>query len=89
LKGLKGLRVLDLRNTKVTDAGLKELRAFPELRTLAVGLHYCVTDDGLREIAALKQLRTLYLHRGSSSRWTPAGVEDLRKALPNCTIISW
>jgi len=42
-----------------------------------------VTDAGLKNLAALGQLRTLHVARTSV---TPAGVTELKKSLPFCTI---
>src|SRR5262245_1906787 len=51
---------LDLHNTPVTDAGLKELAAFKNLQALDLtGTE--VTDGGLKDLAALKSLRVLDL----------------------------
>src|SRR5690348_11073965 len=53
---------VELGNTPVKDADLKDLRAFPGLRTLHL-LGTDVTDAGLREIRELKGLQTLNLRR--------------------------
>jgi hypothetical protein len=42
-----------------------------------------VTDAGLKELVGLEQLRNLNLRR---ARVTAAGIAELRKALPQCTI---
>jgi internalin A len=42
-----------------------------------------ITDAGLKELAALRNLQRLKL---ASRDVTDAGVEELRKALPNCDI---
>lgn len=43
-----------------------------------------VTDAGLKELAQLKNLKRLVLTRTDVS---DGGVEELKKALPNCEII--
>ena len=73
---------LDLSNTQVTDASLKELAGLKQLRTLNLS-NTQVTDAGLKELAGLKQLQTLYLYR---AQVTDAGVRKLKKALPIVTI---
>jgi len=57
--GLKGLRVLLISETEITDAGLKHLKDL-SLETLDVG-DTDVTDRGLKEIAAIKTLTGLDL----------------------------
>jgi hypothetical protein len=49
LKNLKGLQSLALSSTKVTDAGLKELRGLKGLRMLSL-LETKVTDAGVAEL---------------------------------------
>ena len=45
---------VDLRGTKVTDAGLKELKEFKDLQTLNLAATK-VTDAGLEELKELKR----------------------------------
>jgi hypothetical protein len=67
----------------VTDAGLKDLKELKNLTGLS--LQYCkVTDAGLKELAEIKTLKSLSL-RGNKGV-TAAGVEELKKALPDCKI---
>ncbi len=67
----------------ITDAGLKEVIAtFPNLNSLSIW-HGNFTADGLKALAGLKNLKTLTL---SAVEFTEKQAEDLRKALPNCTI---
>ena len=73
---------LDLNNTQVTDAGLKELAGLQSLQTLVL-FGTQVTDAGLKELAGLKSLRELWL---GDTQVTDAGVAQLRQALPNCRI---
>jgi hypothetical protein len=84
LKGLVNLRELDLFQTQVTDAGLVYLKEMAELRQLHLGATR-LTDAGLRHLAGLTNLKRLWLN------WeipvTHDGVEELRRALPNCEII--
>ena len=46
---MKKLTHLDLDNTKITDAGLKELKGLGTLRTLRIG-NTKVTDQGVTEL---------------------------------------
>ena len=73
LARLKRLRFLDLSNTRITDAGLKQLEVLPRLCSL--GLRDTpVSDDGLKQLKRLKQLRGLDL---SNTRITDAGLKQL------------
>ena len=45
------------------------------------GMHF--TNPGLKEVAAFKQLQALHLNR---TNVTDAGVDEFRKALPDCYI---
>ena len=72
---------LNLSSTKVTDAGLKELKDLKNLTTLY--LPAAVTDAGLKELKDLKNLTLLDLFDTSV---TDAGLKELKKALPNCRI---
>ena len=64
---------LDLSETHVTDAGLKELAGLKQLTTLDL-FGTQVTDAGLKELAGLMQLTTLYL---SETQVTDAGLKEL------------
>lgn len=58
LKGLTGLRVLELSGTWVGDAGLKELRGLTALQTLGLSSTW-VRGPGLKELAGMKGLQAL------------------------------
>jgi hypothetical protein len=64
---------LDLRETKVTDAGLKDLAGLQSLQVLRLSFTP-VTDAGLKELAGLKSLQVLSLH---STSVTDAGLKEL------------
>lgn len=49
LVNLAQMKVLDIRNTKVTDAGLKQLANLKQLTTLELG-GTKVTDAGIKEL---------------------------------------
>jgi hypothetical protein len=85
LAKLPKLEFLGLGGTKVTDAGLPALAAFPSLRELALP-GTAVTDKGLQSLAACKGLAILTL--GNKSKATPAGIDRLKKALPNLTVVT-
>src|SRR5437868_6633691 len=65
---------VDLDNTKVTDAGLKELKEVKSLQTLYLSVT-AVTDAGLKELKELKNLQTLYLN---GTKVTDRGLKELK-----------
>jgi hypothetical protein len=79
----KGLATLDLKNTVVTDKGLKSLAG---VSVSYLNLSGCagVTDAGLESIARLKGLEVVVL---AGTRVTTDGVASLKKALPDCNFI--
>ncbi len=80
LAGFAELKVLHLRHTKITDAGLRRLKGLKELRYLyLVGAP--VTDAGLVHLQGLSSLQELRL---DSTQVTDAGLEHL-KGLKNLT----
>ena len=60
LRPLAHLKHLDLRRTRVTDAGLRHLAGLGELEDLRLS-NTAVTDRGLTYLAALPSLRRLWL----------------------------
>lgn len=84
LKSASQLRQLRLAETAVTDAAVETLVALPALESLNL---YGTTfsDAGAEKLKAMKNLRSLYLWQTSVS---PEMVEALRKALPDCQIVT-
>jgi serine/threonine protein kinase len=82
LARFKQLRELRLDGTRVTDAALVSLPTLPELERLSLA-DTGVTDDGVKVLARVRTLRTLELE---GTKVTLAAVEELRKALPGCSI---
>lgn len=75
---LPRLLVLDLRQTKVSDAGLEALVGLKKLQTLNLyGTE--VTDAGLKALAKIKSLKNVYLWQ---SKATEGGVKQLTAAIP-------
>jgi Leucine-rich repeat (LRR) protein len=73
-----GLISLDLRQTKITDAGLESLIGLKKLQTLNLyGTE--ITDAGLKHLAKIKSLKNVYLWQ---SKATKAGVKQLIAAVP-------
>ena len=82
LASLESLTSLNLRSTKVTDAGLKHLASLKNLTSLDLS-GTKVTDAGLEHLAALKNLNSLDL---SGTTVADAGLEHLA-ALKNLTLL--
>jgi Leucine-rich repeat (LRR) protein len=73
---------LSLANTRVTDAGLKELKGLKKLRTLILrGTR--IRGEGLDDLKELKELYQLDL-RGTQV--TTGDIKALEEALPRCRI---
>jgi hypothetical protein len=83
LTARKLLERLELGSAKVTDEGLKGLAGLATLEMLDLDGNGQVTDAGLKELAGLTALQSLNLAR---TKVTKAGVDDLKKALPECQI---
>ena len=75
---------LNLNDTKITDAGLKEVAKMQKLRGLSLD-GTKITDASLKDIAKLQKLTNLDL---LGTKVTKAGVAELQKALPKCRIDS-
>ena len=82
LLSLTTLRSLDLRDTKITDAGLRHLASLTELVSLNCS-DTLVTSSGLRELEPLQQLKEVVAYRIDV---TPADRDWLREHLPGVTI---
>src|ERR1700693_1879482 len=70
----KPVVAVDLNGTKITDAGLKQLKELKELRELNLA-DTKITDAGLKELKDLKSLRTLCLW---DTQVTDAGLKELK-----------
>ncbi len=71
-----------LADCDVTDTGIQQLSCMTELRSLNIMSRH-VTDRGLETLIGLKSLKTLEVTSGDARK---AGVDNLRRALPNCRI---
>jgi internalin A len=69
----------------ITVAGYKEMAKLKNLTRLDLGYHP-INDAGLKELAKLKNLTSLNLNYCRQT--TKAGVAELQKALPKCSIAS-
>jgi internalin A len=66
----------------VTGRGLERLKDLPDLQDLQL-IGSPTTDDDLQSLKSLKNLTRLDL---KDSKVTPAGVAELKKALPKCRV---
>jgi Leucine-rich repeat (LRR) protein len=82
LPRFENLRELDLNRARVSDRGLPPLARLKHLERLSL-VDAPITDNAAPALAELRQLRYLDL---SGARFTAAGVDALRKALPQCEI---
>jgi len=74
--------MVNLHDTKVTDADLKNLRELKDLQWLWLG-HTQVTDAGLKDLKKLEGLQTLDL---TGTQITDAGLNEIKQALPKTDI---
>ena len=79
---LEKVTFLYMNDTKLTDAGLKEVAKLQQLTWLNLNATK-ITDTGLKEVAKMKQLYQLHLNL---TKVTKAGVAELQKVLPKCKI---
>jgi hypothetical protein len=75
LKNREGVEVESISGSKITDAGLKELRDFRNLRALNLTCAAGVTDAGAKELKGCTGLRELHLVNTGVS---DAGLAELR-----------
>jgi hypothetical protein len=73
---LASVTVLNLAETKITDAGLKEVAKMQNLTGLSLG-YTEITDAGIKELAKLQNLTSLSL--SYSYNITDAGLKDIAK----------
>ncbi len=81
---LSAIRLLNLKNARITDRGLETLRNLKTLETLILDAN-AIDDEGLRNLVELTNLGSLSL---KTTRVTPAGVQMLMDKLPKCRVES-
>jgi hypothetical protein len=83
LKEMPSLTTLGLvRIPGITDGGLEQVSQIENLKELVLAV--AVSDAGVAHLKKLPHLTKLVL---SGTRVTSKGVDDLKEALPHCTII--
>lgn len=83
LQAFPRLTTLQLKSTKITDAGLEHLKRLNQLRSLTVE-DSAITDNGLAALKDLTRLEELTLKGGQV---TDAGVAALQQALPALKVV--
>ena len=78
------LESLVLFNTSVTDKGIEKLSNLKSIQYLKIS-SYQITDASVPQISKLQSLQRFWT---SGTSITKEGSEQLRKALPNCEIIT-
>ena len=78
------LEALILFNTAVTDDGVAQLTSLRRLQYLKIASSE-ITDDSIPYLSQLQSLQRLWT---SGTSITSSGVDRLRRALPNCEVIS-
>ncbi|MCE9552132.1 MAG: hypothetical protein K8T91_02005 [Planctomycetes bacterium] len=81
---LRELKELVLAYTAITDKGLSHLASCQRLEGLSLPDSQQVDDKAVHILKGLTKLKKLYL---VGTKITPAGVAELKKALPNCQIV--
>jgi len=84
LSSAKRIQVLSLRNTKITDMGLKTLKGLQSLESLDLR-ESKITDAGLRFVAILPSLRKIDLDNTGVSH---EGIVSFQSKMPKCKIAS-
>lgn len=84
LSGAENLRMIRLSETPVTDAVIDTLVNLPKLESINL-YGTAVTAVGVGKLAVLPNLKHLYLWQ---TKVTPAEIEELKKKLPNCEIVT-
>ena len=82
LKHLQHIVIED--GSLITDDGLKSFQSYPALRELVLKNGTQLSSRGLQNLAELKKLQLLYL--SNLTKIKPGDFDELRKALPQCTI---
>jgi hypothetical protein len=82
LQAFPQLTTLQLKSTRITDAGLAHLKNLPHLRSLTVE-NAPITDAGLAHLKALTRLEALTL---AGTKVTDAGLQSFQLAAPRVKV---
>ncbi|QDT91767.1 hypothetical protein [Gimesia algae] len=81
---LTKLKYLSLGKTRITSDGLRHLKGLKNLKGLRINGNKGIGDSGVEHLTGMKKLTVLQINNTSI---TGAGVQKLKRALPNCKII--
>jgi len=84
LTGLAERQKIILQGIPISDQGLAHLKNMKTLKLLHLGGCGGIADQSIEHLQSLKSLESLHLER---TKVTPAGLEQLRKALPGCRVV--
>jgi len=82
VEGLSRVKALDLSGTQLTDAEVQQLKGLTELEQLFLDDTH-VTDVAVKHLKGLRRLEQLNL---VNTQVTNKGINELRRALPDCWI---
>jgi hypothetical protein len=83
LGAMRGLRSLSMNHTQITDMGIGRLTRLRKLESLRLR-NTAITDAAIPDLAKLESLTELVL---KGTKITAEGAEQLKHALPNCSIL--
>lgn len=83
LGAMPGLRSLSMNHTEITDVGISRLTTLNNLESLRVA-NTNITDAAVPDLAKLESLTELVL---KGTRISAEGAEQLKQALPDCSIL--
>jgi hypothetical protein len=86
LKGLTKLKTMSMRDTKITDAGLEQMKGFSKLEELDLQECLQITDAGLVHLHGLTELKQIDLRGTHVMRVTAVGQRRLQRALPELAV---
>ncbi len=81
---LTSIRLINLKNARITNRGVQDLAGLKTLETLILDANQ-IDDSALPHLYGLSALRSLSLR---ATRVTPAGVQALMDKLPECRVES-
>jgi hypothetical protein len=84
LRRLDNLELLAIQSNGLTDDGLRHL-ADLNITSLSLYAAAGITDDSVEHLRSLRRLQGLHV---TGSKLTPAGIAELRAALPDCEIVA-
>tara|TARA_R110002095_G_scaffold89232_4_gene77872 strand:+ start:1265 stop:2878 length:1614 start_codon:yes stop_codon:yes gene_type:complete len=81
---LLNLKYLSMGRTQITSDGLRHLKGLKKIKGLRINGNKGIGDSGVGHLTEMKKLTVLQINNTSISE---AGIQKLKRALPNCKII--